>query len=138
MRFLTYAESADWCSRHGYPTRQREGHRVAPDPDIQTSEFHSVKFALPTDSGRKVWLAFGLASLLAVATEIAQLFIDRSGDPLDVLRGVLGALIGVLVLQIASGSFHWRPTAIRVALVLALTVALPRPLRSMLTDSAWN
>ena len=26
--------------------------------------------------GRKVWLAFGLASLLSVVTEIAQLFID--------------------------------------------------------------
>ena len=46
MRFLTYVESADWRSRHGYPTRQREGHRVAPDPDIQISEFQSVEFAL--------------------------------------------------------------------------------------------
>jgi len=46
MRFLTYVESADWCSRHGYPTRQREGHRVPPDPDIQIPEFQSVEFAL--------------------------------------------------------------------------------------------
>ena len=28
MRFLTDAESAEWCSRRGYPTRQREGYIV--------------------------------------------------------------------------------------------------------------
>ena len=28
MRFLTYFESADWCARHNYPTRQREGYIV--------------------------------------------------------------------------------------------------------------
>ncbi len=70
--------------------------------------------------GRKVWLAFGLASLLAIVMEIVQLFFDRSGDPLDVLRGVLGAAIGVLVLQIATRSFKWGPTAIRAALAFAL------------------
>jgi hypothetical protein len=70
MRFLTYAESADWCSRHGYATRQREGHRVGPDPDIPASEFHSVEFALPIDSGRKVWLARFLYELLAPSPEL--------------------------------------------------------------------
>jgi hypothetical protein len=70
MRFLAHAESADWCSRHGYPTRRREGRRVGPDPDIRASEFHSVEFALPTDSGRKVWLARFLYERLAPSPEL--------------------------------------------------------------------
>src|SRR5204863_55999 len=42
--------------------------------------------------GRRTWLAFGLASLLAVAAEVAQPFTGRSGEVLDVIRGMLGAL----------------------------------------------
>ena len=57
MRFLTFAESADWCARHSYPTRQREGYIVRPEPDITIDELERVEFALPKDSGRKVWLA---------------------------------------------------------------------------------
>ena len=58
MRCLTYAESAEWCARSGYPTRKREGYIVGPEPDIQNApEFHRVDFALPTDAGKKVWLA---------------------------------------------------------------------------------
>ena len=57
MRFLTYSESANWCGLHGYPTRKREGYIVPPEPDIATDEFDRVEFALPKDSGRKVWLA---------------------------------------------------------------------------------
>jgi hypothetical protein len=30
MQFLTYAESAEWCARRGYPTRKREGYIVGP------------------------------------------------------------------------------------------------------------
>jgi hypothetical protein len=70
MRFLTYAESADWCSKRAYPTRQREGYRVGPEPDIQAPEFELVEFALPTDSGRKVWLARFLHGLLAPSPEL--------------------------------------------------------------------
>ncbi len=70
MRFLTCAESADWCSRRGYPTRQREGHIVGPEPDIQVLEFQRVEFALPTDSGRKVWLARFLYGLVDPSPEL--------------------------------------------------------------------
>jgi hypothetical protein len=92
MRFLTFTESADWCSQHGYPTRQREDRRVGPDPDIPASEFHSVGVRLPTDSGRKVWLARflyellapsrvnqSLGCLIAVATSLA-IGCSQSGD----------------------------------------------------------
>jgi hypothetical protein len=70
MRFLTYAESADWCSKRGYPTRQRGGRLVRPEPDIQAPEFQRVEFALPTDSGQKVSLAPFLHGLLTPSPEL--------------------------------------------------------------------
>ena len=70
MRFLTYAESADWCARRGYPTRQCDGSIVGPDPDIQALEFPRVEFALPTDSGQKVWLARFLYGLVVPSPEL--------------------------------------------------------------------
>ena len=70
MRFLTYAESADRCSRRGYPTRQRQGYNVGPEPDIQAHEFQRVEFVLPRDSGRKVWLARFLYGLLDPSPEL--------------------------------------------------------------------
>ena len=69
MRFLTYPESADWCSRRGYPTRQRGG-IVGPEPDIQANEFHREQFPLPTDAGRKVWLARFLYELVEPSPEL--------------------------------------------------------------------
>jgi len=68
MRFLTYPESADWCSRRNYPIRQREGNILG--PDIQPPEFQRVELALPTDSGRKVWLARFIYGLLAPSPEL--------------------------------------------------------------------
>jgi hypothetical protein len=70
MRFLTYAESANWCSRRGYPTRQREGYIVGPEPDIQAHKFPRVEFALPRDSGRKVWLARFIYGLVDPSPEL--------------------------------------------------------------------
>jgi hypothetical protein len=70
MQFLTYAESAGWCSRRGYPTRHREGNIVGPEPDVQPLEFHRIEFALPPDSGRKVWLARFLYGLLDPSPEL--------------------------------------------------------------------
>jgi hypothetical protein len=70
MRFLTYAESADWCAERGYPIRKREGYIVGPEPDIQADEFQRVEFALPRDSGRKVWLARFLYGLVDPSPEL--------------------------------------------------------------------
>ena len=70
MRILTYAESADWWSHRGYPTRQHEGYIVGPDPDIQAHEFPRVEFTLPTDSGRRVWLAQFLYGLVDPSPEL--------------------------------------------------------------------
>src|SRR5260370_36353415 len=47
----------------------------------------------------RLWLAFGLAAALAVATEIGQGFTGGSPELLGAVRGVLGALICVLVLH---------------------------------------
>jgi hypothetical protein len=70
MRFLTYGESAEWCSRRGYPTRKREGIIVGPEPYIEVPDFQCVEFALPRDSGRKVWLARFLYGLLDPSPEL--------------------------------------------------------------------
>ena len=48
------AGEGDWPA---YATRQREGYIVGPEPDIPVDEFERVEFAVPRDSGRKVWLA---------------------------------------------------------------------------------
>ena len=68
MRFLTYAESAEWCSRRSYPIRLAEGNIIG--PDIRPPEFQRVEFAVPTDSGRKVWLARFLYGLLGPSPEL--------------------------------------------------------------------
>jgi hypothetical protein len=68
MQFLTYDQCAEWCSKQGIPTRQIDGHLV--EPELQSPPFHFAKFALPTDSGRKVWLAQFLYSLLQPSPEL--------------------------------------------------------------------
>ncbi len=70
MRFLTYAESAGWCSRHRYPTCQHEGHIVGPAPDIKAPEFECVAFTLPRDAGRRISLARSLYGLLDPSPEL--------------------------------------------------------------------
>ena len=70
MRFLTYNECAEWCSRRSYPTRQIDGYVVGPDPDIQSPPFHLVEFPPPVDSGRKVAFARFLQSLIDPAPEL--------------------------------------------------------------------
>ncbi|SRR6266568_2734089 len=70
MKFLTYSECADWCAQRGFPTRHFEGYVVGPDPDLQSPPFHFVEFSHPTDSGRKVWLARFLYSLLEPSPEL--------------------------------------------------------------------
>jgi len=68
MRFLTNSQCAEWCSQRGFPTHQIDGHAVG--PNLQSPVFHFVKFTLPTDSGRKVWLAGFLYSLLQPSSEL--------------------------------------------------------------------
>ena len=70
MRFFTYSQCAEWCSERQFPTRQIEGYIVGPDPQIQSPDFHVVKFNPPVDSGRKVWLARFLYSLLQPSPEL--------------------------------------------------------------------
>jgi hypothetical protein len=69
MRILTYTESADWCSQHGYRTRQFHING-GPEPDIQPNEFQRVEFALPTDAGRRVWLARCLCGAVDKSPEL--------------------------------------------------------------------
>jgi VanZ family protein len=70
--------------------------------------------------GRRIWLAFSLAVVSAVAAEVGQTFVDRSGDLLDVVRGLLGALIAVVWLQLRPRAVAWR----RIAAGSAITCAL--------------
>ena len=70
MRFLTYSQCAEWCSQRGFPARQIEGYVVGPTPDIQLPHFHFAEFHPPSDSGRKVWLARFLYSLLQRSSEM--------------------------------------------------------------------
>lgn len=70
MRFLTYSESEEWCSRRGYLTRQREGYIIGPEPDIKAHEFQRVEFAIPRDAGRRVWLARFLYGLIDPSPEL--------------------------------------------------------------------
>ena len=69
MRFLTYPESAEWCSQRGYPTRQVHING-GPEPDIQAHEFHRVEFALPTTAARRVWLTRFLYGLVDPSPEL--------------------------------------------------------------------
>src|SRR5579864_1847351 len=50
-------------------------------------------------AGRSIWPAFCLASILAITAEFAQGLTGRSGDILDVMRGMLGALVAVIFLR---------------------------------------
>ena len=52
------------------PTRQIEGYIVSPHPQIQSPDFHFVEFNPPVDSGRTVWLARFLYSLLQPSPEL--------------------------------------------------------------------
>ena len=70
MRLLSYSQCAEWCSQRGFPTRKIEGYIAGPDPDLQSPEFHFVKFTRPVDSGRKIWLARFLYSLLEPSSEL--------------------------------------------------------------------
>ncbi len=70
MKCLTYSECADWCAERGFPTRHSEGYVAGPDPDLQSPRFHFVEFSHPMDSGRKVWLARFLYSLLEPSPEL--------------------------------------------------------------------
>jgi VanZ family protein len=86
---------------------------------------HVPLFALVTVcfwwiSGRSIRRAFGFSVALAVMGEIAQEFTGRSADLLDVLRGMLGALMAVLVVPVLAPPWRWRRLAGRLALVAAL------------------
>ena len=70
MRFLTYAESAQWCSERGFPTSQNPGYIVGPDPDLSSPEFHFVDFQLPRNSGKKVFLARSFYALVDASPEL--------------------------------------------------------------------
>ena len=69
MRFLSDSECVAWCVQHGYATRESTDE---PSPTILDfeSDFHFVDFNFPNDSGKKVWLARTLYSLLDSAAEL--------------------------------------------------------------------
>jgi|GEM_PF-2067399 len=70
MRVLTYSESAEWCAKRGFSTRQREGYVVGPEPDLTSPPFHFVEFKPPVDSGNKVFFARWLYSLVDSSPEL--------------------------------------------------------------------
>jgi hypothetical protein len=71
MRFLTYSQCAEWCSERGFPTLQLPGYIVGPTPFLEDApQFHFAWFDLPPDSGKKVWLAKFLCSLLEPSPEL--------------------------------------------------------------------
>ena len=69
MQFLSPSDCVAWCSNRGFPTRQVSGETIpgaVHDPD----GFHFARFSHPADSGRKVWLASYLFSLLKSEREV--------------------------------------------------------------------
>ena len=80
MKICTFKESADWCERNGFPTRQI--YPVAgPDPFLSEPEFHFARFAIPEDAGRRVWLAKLLLSIINPTAELLMQIGDWSVWP---------------------------------------------------------
>jgi hypothetical protein len=69
MRILSNEECVEWCRERGYPTYESPGHTV-PRASERPENFHSVEFRTPADSGRRVWLARELLSLLNPKPEL--------------------------------------------------------------------
>src|SRR5262249_1108219 len=85
----------------------------------------------------KIWLAFCLALFMAVAAEILQDRPCRSADILDVLRGLLGALIAVVFLKMPARPFRWRQVALRLLLAVALAAWPVWDCGPILLDTVW-
>ena len=69
MRFLTPNECVTWCLERGYPAGACEASSI-PVADKRPAGFHFAEFSHPADSGRKVWLARFLYSLIDPAPEL--------------------------------------------------------------------
>jgi hypothetical protein len=69
MRFLTDSECAAWCAERGYPTRTYQGY-AGLRADTEPVGFERIAFPSPPDSGKRVWLARFLLSLLEPAPEL--------------------------------------------------------------------
>ena len=68
MQFLSPPECVEWCAERSFPARQIDGETLPSavrDPD----GFYFTRFRHPADSGRKVWLASYLFSLLKFERE---------------------------------------------------------------------
>jgi len=85
----------------------------------------------------RIWLAFCLALVFAVAVEVGQEFTGRSGDLLDVVRGLLGALIAAVFLQMSPRPWRWRQAAVRTALAVALAAWPIWDCCPVLLDAFW-
>jgi hypothetical protein len=84
-----------------------------------------------------VWLAFGLASGMAVAAEIGQGFVGRSQNLQDVLRSLLGAAIGAIALLVLQRPIRLRAIAIGLASALALAAWPIWDSSPVLMDAVW-
>ena len=64
MPVYSYAECAEWCATHGYPTRHVDGYVGGPEPCLHEPDFRFARFSIPDDTGRRVALAKKLIALL--------------------------------------------------------------------------
>jgi len=65
MRILGLSESRDWCTQRQIPLRAS----ARPRPDFGRPNFHIAKIPYPKDSGKKVYLARLLYSLISSGPE---------------------------------------------------------------------
>ena len=77
MHFLTPSQWQKWCLDHSVPLRESGWLR----PDIRSDGFHSVDLPYPKDSGKKVFLAHQLLSLVNDGPEALILIDDWSVWP---------------------------------------------------------
>lgn len=77
MRFLTPTQWQEWCLDHSVPLRESGWLR----PDIRSEGFYTTEISYPRDSGKKVWLAQELFSLVNRGPETLILVDDWSVWP---------------------------------------------------------
>jgi hypothetical protein len=80
MQILSNEECVAWCGQRNYPTYETAGCSV-PRASERPEGFHLVPFRIPDDSGRKVWLARLLVSVLDPEPELLLWVSDWSVWP---------------------------------------------------------
>jgi hypothetical protein len=86
---------------------------------------------------RRIWLAIGIVTAMAIAAEIGQGFAGRSQDPLDILRSLIGAAIGALALHLFRRPIRWRSITTGLVAVLALAAWPIWDSVPVLIDAVW-